>query len=85
MLIKLNESSSTSYKRLDDNNLDNDNSDINYAIKSKNQQNVSKAYILSLEIFKSTLHQSLVRANDINDNNNYLLNNNKDCHKMSFS
>ena len=37
LLNKFNKSSSTSYKRLDDNNSDNDNNDINYAIKTKNQ------------------------------------------------
>ena len=82
---KLNKSSSTSYKRLDDNDSDNNNNDINYAIKTKNQQNVSKAYILSLKIFKLTLCQSLVRANNLDNNNNYLLDNNEDCYKMSFS
>ena len=58
MLNKLNKSSSTSHKRLDDNNSDksdnSDNNNVNYAIKTKNQQNTLKAYILSLEIFKLT-------------------------------
>ena len=36
LLNKLNESSSTSYKRLDDNDSDNNDDDINYAIKIKN-------------------------------------------------
>ena len=85
MLNKLNKSSSTSHKRLDDNNSDNDNNNINYAIKTKNQQNVLKAYILSLEMFKLTSHQSLVRANDLDDDNSYLLDNNEDCYEISFS
>ena len=85
MFNKLNKSSSTSHKRLDDNNLDNDNDDINYAIKTKNQQNASKAYILSSETFKLTLHQSSVKANDLDDNDSYLLDNNEDYHKISFS
>ena len=89
MFNKLNKSSSTSYKRLDDNDSDElnnlDNNDINYAIKTKNQQNVLKAYILSSEMFKLTSHQSLIRANNLDDNNSYLLDNNKDCYKTSFS
>ena len=85
MFNKLNKSSSTSYKRLDDNNSDNNNNNVNYAIKTKNQQNVLKAYILSSETFKSTLCQSSVKANNLDDNNDYLLDNNKDCYKMSFS
>ena len=82
---KLNESSSTSHKRLDNDNLDDSDNDINYAIKTKNQQNTSKAYILSSKMFKLTLHQSSVRANNLDDNNSYLLDNNEDCYKMSFS
>ena len=85
LLNKLNESSSTSYKRLGDDDSDNDNDDINYAIKTKNQQNALKAYISSLETFKSTLCQSLVKANDLDDDDSYLLDNNRDYYKMSFS
>ena len=85
MLNELNKSSSTSHKRLDDNDSDNDDDNINYAIKIKNQQDVSKAYISSSEMCKLTLHQSLVRANDLDNNDSYLLDNNEDCHKMSFS
>ena len=88
MFNKLNKSSSTNHKRLDDNNSDkSDNLDnnINYTIKTKNQQNALKAYISSSEIFKSTLYQSLVRVNDLDNNDSYLLNNNKDCHEMFFS
>ena len=84
-LNELNKSSSTSHKRLDDNNSDNDNDNVDYAIKTKNQQNVSKAYILSSEMFKLTFCQSSVRANNLDDNDDYLLDNNKDCHEMSFS
>ena len=87
-LNKLNESSSTSHKRLDDDNLDkSDNSDnnIDYAIKIKNQQNASKAYISSSEIFKLTFCQSSVRVNNLDDNDSYLLDDNKDYHEMSFS
>ena len=84
-LNKLNKFSSTSYKRLDDNNSDNSDNNINYAIKIKNWQNALKAYILSLKIFKSTLHQSSVKANDLDDNDSYLLDNNKDYYKISFS
>ena len=36
-------------------------------------------------MFKLTLYQSLVRANNLDDDNSYLLENNKDCYKMSFS
>ena len=88
MLNKLNKSSSISYKRLDNDDLDkSDNSDdnIDYAIKTKNQQNVLKAYILSSETFKLTFCQSLVKANNLDDDNNYLLDDNKECYKMSFS
>ena len=85
MLNKLNKSSSTSYKRLDNNDSDDNNNDINYTIKIKNLQNVLKAYILSSEIFKLTSHQSSVRANNLDNNNSYLLDNNKDYYKMSFS
>ena len=85
LLNKLNKFSSTSHKRLDDNDLDNNNNNINYAIKIKNWQNVFKAYILSLKMFKLTFYQFLVKANNLNNNNNYLLDNNKDYYKMSFS
>ena len=85
LLNKLNESSSTSHKRLGDNNSDDDDDDVDYAIKIKNQQNASKAYILSSEMFKLTLCQSSVRANDLDNNNSYLLDNNEDYHEMSFS
>ena len=88
-LNKLNKSSSTSYKRLDNNNLDkldnSDNNNINYTIKTKNWQNVLKAYILSLKIFKLTLCQSSIRANNLDNDNNYLLDNNEDYYKMFFS
>ena len=88
LLNKLNKSSSTSYKKLDDD--DSDKSDdldnnINYTIKTKNWQHALKAYILSSETFKLTLYQSLVRANNLDDNDDYLLDNNKDYYKMSFS
>ena len=36
-------------------------------------------------MFKSTLHQSSVKANNLDDNNDYLLNNNENCYKISFS
>ena len=85
LLNKLNKSSSTSYKRLDNNNLDNNNNNINYTIKTKNQQNVLKAYILYLKTFKLTLCQSLVKANNLNNNNSYLSDNNRDYYKISFS
>ena len=85
LLNKLNKSSSTSHKKLDDNISDNDNNNINYTIKIKNWQNALKAYILSSETFKLTFHQSSVRAKNLNDNDDYLLDNNKDCYKMSFS
>ena len=88
LLNKLNKSSSTSYKKLDNNDSDksdNSDNDINYTIKTKNQQNALKAYILSSEIFKSTFCQSLVKANNLDNDNNYLLDNNKDCYKISFS
>ena len=84
-LNKLNKSSSTSYKKLDDNDLDNNNNDINYVIKTKNWQNILKAYILSSETFKLTFCQSLVRANNLDNNDSYLLDNNEDYYKMSFS
>ena len=83
-LNKLNKSSSTSYKRLDDNDLDN-HDDVDYAIKTKNQQNALKAYILSLKMFKLTFYQSSVRANNLDNNNDYLLDDNRNCHKISFS
>ena len=85
MLNELNRLSSTSHKRLGDDDSDDDDDDVDYAIKAKNWQNVSKAYILSSETFKSTLCQSLVRANDLNDDDSYLLDDNEDCHEMSFS
>ena len=44
-LNKLNKFSSTSHKRLDNDNSDNNNNDVNYVIKTKNQQNALKAYI----------------------------------------
>ena len=84
-LNELNESSSTSHKRLGDDDSDDDNDDINYAIKTKNWQNASKAYISSSEMFKLTFCQSSVRANDLDDDDSYLLDNNRDHHKMSFS
>ena len=85
MFNKLNKSSSTSYKRLDDDNSDNNNNNVNYAIKTKNQQNALKAYILSLETFKLTFCQTLVKANNLDDDDDYLLDDNKDYYKMSFS
>ena len=36
-------------------------------------------------MFKLTLCQSLIRANNLDNNNSYLLDDNKDCYKMSFS
>ena len=85
LLNELNKSSSTSYKRLDDNDSDNNNDDVDYAIKTKNQQNILKAYILSSKIFKLTFCQSSVRANNLDNDNDYLLDNNEDCYEMSFS
>ena len=71
--------------RLDDDDSDDNNDNINYAIKTKNWQNALKAYILSSETFKSTLYQSLIRANDLDNNDSYLLDNNEDYYEMSFS
>ena len=36
-------------------------------------------------MFKLTSHQSLVKVNDLDNNNSYLLNNNEDCYKMFFN
>ena len=85
LLNKLNESSSTSHKRLDDDNSDNNNNNINYAIKTKNQQNTLKAYILSSKMFKLTFCQSSVKAIYLDNNDSYLLDDNKDCYEISFS
>ena len=36
-------------------------------------------------MFKLTSHQSSMKANDLDNDNDYLLDNNKDCYKISFS